>query len=197
MKTKLSNLISGLIVAAMIVIAGTALISSTTGRLRAQERINWFQFEQAIEMNQARAEQGLPVKKIFVDVYTDWCGWCKRLDATTFAHPEIINYLNDHFIAVKLNAERQDTVVINGQPFVYVPGEGRRGIHQLAVVLLQNRMSYPSCTFLDESGQQLQVIPGYMNAQQFEAVLHFFGDDAYKSQDWETFNANFKGKITE
>lgn len=197
MKTKLSNLLSGLVIAAMLGIAATALVGSMTGRARAQSRINWFQFEQALEMNQARAEQGLPVKKIFVDVYTDWCGWCKRLDATTFAHPEIIDYMNDHFIAVKLNAERQDTVVINGQPFVYVPGEGRRGIHQLAVVLLQNRMSYPSCTFLDETGQQLQVIPGYMNAQQFEVVLHYFGDDAYKNQDWETYSANFKGKITE
>ncbi|MDE6515199.1 MAG: DUF255 domain-containing protein, partial [Bacteroidales bacterium] len=128
MKTKLSNLISGLIVAAMVVIAATAIVSSATGRLRAQERINWFQFEQALEMNQARAEQGLPVKKIFVDVYTDWCGWCKRLDATTFANPEIIKYMNEHFIAVKLNAERQDTVVINGQAFVYVPGDGRRGV---------------------------------------------------------------------
>ena len=197
MKTKLSNLISGLIVAAMAVIAATAIISSTTGRLRAQERINWLQCEQALEMNQARADQGLPVKKIFVDVYTDWCGWCKRLDATTFANPEIIKYMNEHFIAVKLNAERQDTVVINGQAFVYVPGDGRRGVHQLAVVLLQNHMSYPSCTFLNENGQQLQVIPGYMDAKRFETVLHFFGEDAYKTQDWDTYSANFKGKVTE
>ncbi|MDE5704206.1 MAG: hypothetical protein K2H70_05210, partial [Bacteroidales bacterium] len=62
MKTKLSNLISGLIVAAMIVIAGTALIRSTTGTLRAHELINCIQLEQAKDMNQARSQQGLQDK---------------------------------------------------------------------------------------------------------------------------------------
>ena len=176
-------------------LAAVLMLGTGVQPLFAQERINWFKFEQALAMNQARMEQGLQPKKIFVDVYTDWCGWCKRLDATTFAHPEIIRYMNTHFIAVKLDAERKDTVRINDQVFVHRPG-GRGGVHELAAILLNNQMSYPSCTFLDETGQQLQVIPGYMNAQQFEVILHFFGDNAYKTEKWDAYSTKFKGKVT-
>lgn len=169
----------------------TGLFSSSS----AQSIINWFSFEQALEMNAARASQGLAPKKIFVDVYTNWCGWCKKLDATTFANEEIIRYMNEHFIAVKLDAERKDTVVINGQQFVYISTDGRRGVHQLAATLLKNQMSYPSCTFLDEAGRQLDVIPGFLDAKKFEVLLHFFGEDAHKTKTWEEFNSTFKGKI--
>ena len=29
-------------------------------------------------------------RKVIVDVYTDWCGWCKRLDATTYKDPAVV-----------------------------------------------------------------------------------------------------------
>ena len=44
----------------------------------SQSKINWISFEQAMALAK---QDGKPV---LVDVYTDWCGWCKRLDATTY-----------------------------------------------------------------------------------------------------------------
>src|SRR4249919_2233805 len=41
-------------------------------------------------------------RKVWIDVYTDWCGWCKRMDKTTFSDPNVIRYMNKHFYAVKL-----------------------------------------------------------------------------------------------
>ncbi len=165
--------------------AENAAMGQTVGK------IDWRSFEQALDENGFRAANGLMPKKIFVDVYTDWCGWCKRLDATTFAHPEIIRYMNENFIPVKLNAERTDTVVINGQRFINRNASERRGSHDLAIQLLQGKMSYPSCTFLDETGKQITIVPGYMEAPQFEILLHFIAEDAYKTLDWETFSASF------
>lgn len=163
------------------------LIAESPAGAQTAEKINWRSFEQSLEENGLRAANGRMPKKIFVDVYTDWCGWCKRLDATTFAHPEIIRYMNENFIPVKLDAERTDTVVINGQLFVNRGSAGRRGSHDLAIQLLQGKMSYPSCTFLDETGRQITIVPGYMDAGQFEILLHFVAEDAYKTLDWETF----------
>lgn len=154
--------------------------------------LRWRSFEESLVENGVRMQMGMKPKKVFVDVYTDWCGWCKRLDATTFAHPEIVRYLDSAFIKVKLDAERTDTVHINGNVFVNrSAGQGKRGSHDLAIQLLQGKMSYPSCTFLDEAGKQITVVPGYMDARQFEVLLHFVAEEAYKTTDWETFSAGF------
>ncbi|MDE6694218.1 MAG: DUF255 domain-containing protein, partial [Bacteroidales bacterium] len=95
-----------------------------------QNGIAWMSFEEALQENALRAQAGLTPKKVYIDVYTDWCGWCKRLDATSFANPEIIAYVNSMFLPVKLNAERTDTVRVNDQVFVNPgAGPGRRGTH--------------------------------------------------------------------
>lgn len=169
------------------------------GLLRAQQPVQsgiaWMSFEEALQENALRAQAGLTPKKVYIDVYTDWCGWCKRLDATSFANPEIIAYVNSMFLPVKLNAERTDTVRVNDQVFVNPgAGEGRRSTHQLAVTLLNGQMSYPTCTFLDEQGKTITVVPGYMDAAGLEVLLHFIAEDAYKAMSWENYQTWFKSR---
>ncbi len=77
----------------------------------AGEKIHWYSFEEAYKLNKKKP------KKIFVDVFTDWCGWCKKMDAETFTNPVISKYMAKHFYCVKLNAERKDTVIIDGVKF--------------------------------------------------------------------------------
>ncbi|MFH1936362.1 MAG: thioredoxin, partial [Bacteroidota bacterium] len=119
----------------------------------------------------------------------------KRMDATTFAHPEIVDYLNKNFYNVKMDAERKDTVVIDGTTFVNPNPEGRRSSHQLAIELLRGQMSYPSFVFLNEKSQLLTVVAGYQPAKEFEPILHYFAEDAFSDQQWEEFKVNFKGKV--
>ena len=52
-----------------------------------------------------------------MDVYTDWCGWCKRMDATTFENPAIAKYMSENFYCVKFNAESQKEVTFKGQKY--------------------------------------------------------------------------------
>ncbi len=167
---------------------------SVFGQMKLDEKaasIKWYSFEEAIFKNTQ-----LPKKKIFVDVYTDWCGWCKKMDATTFSDPIIINYMNENFYAVKLNAERKDSILIDGKWFVNANPTVNRSTHQIAEILLNNRMSYPSYAFIDETGKSISVVPGYMDAATFEPVLFYFGDNQYLKQTWETFQKQFVGKIT-
>jgi thioredoxin-related protein len=152
--------------------------------------IKWYSFEEAMIKNAQ-----FPKKKIFVDVYTDWCGWCKKMDATTFSNPVIIDYMNENFYAVKLNAERKDSLIIDGKLYINVNPTGNRSTHQIAEMLLNNRMSYPSYAFLDEMGRSITVVPGFVEAAGFEPILHYFGDNQYLKSSWETYQKQFVGKI--
>ncbi len=171
---------------------------SLPGLMLSQEKagnkgiIQWYSFADAYKLNKKKP------KKLFVDVYTDWCGWCKKMDKETFQDPETAKYMQKHFYCVKLDAETKDTIVIDTVKFVNRNPKGRGGNNQLAVELLRGKMSYPSCVFINEQNQELNVVPGYMSAVEFAPVLHYFGENAYKDVKWEdyigSYNKNEKKK---
>lgn len=168
--------------AIIIAIIGIFLTTS----LNAQEsanKINWMTFEEVVKLNETAP------KKIFIDVYTDWCGWCKKMDQTTFSDPSVAKYMNENFYAVKFDAEQTAEIEFMGHKFVNTNPDGpRRGTHQLAQALLQGKMSYPSYVFMNELNQVLTVVPGYAEAKDFLPILKYFGTDAFKSTSWEEFS---------
>ncbi len=154
-------------------------------------KIKWVGFEEAVALNAKKP------KKIFLDMYTDWCGWCKKMDQSTFINPVIVDYMNRNFYAVKFNAERKDTITYKGKNYMNANPSGQRSSHQLAQVILNGRMSYPSFAFMDEEMNMITVVPGYRKAPEFEAILNYIGTNAYKNQKWEEFNAAFKRTAVE
>ncbi len=142
--------------------------------------VHWYTWEQAAEMQKKEK------RKIFVDVYTGWCGWCKRMDATTFANPEIAKMLNEKYYAVKLDAEQKDDIVFQGHIFKYTK-VGQGGYNELASSLLSDKMSFPTTVFLDEDYKLIQVLPGYQDAPIFKMIAKYFGGNYYKSQSWDDF----------
>ena len=122
--------------------------------------IQWVSIEKALE-----AQKGDP-KPIFIDFYTDWCGWCKVMDNKTFSRPEVAQYMNANFHAVKFNAEKEAPLTINGQQFEVVDA-GRRGIHTFAYAVLNGQMSYPSYVILDQQMQRLAILKGFKEAEPF------------------------------
>jgi thioredoxin-related protein len=153
------------------------------------EQIKWYTFEEAYNLNKKKP------KKIFVDVSTDWCGWCKKMDAETFRNPVISEYMSKHFYCVKLDAETKDTITLDGQKFVNKNPGVKRSTHQLAVELLKGRMAYPSLVFLNEKGQWITVIQSYLAPASFEPVIHYYGDDAYLKSSYDEYKTTFKGTI--
>lgn len=154
-------------------------------------KIKWMDFEEAAALNAKKP------RKFFLDMYTDWCGWCKKMDQTTFQNPVIVDYMNKYFYAVKFNAERKDTVSYKGKDYVNANPAGQRSSHQLAQVILNGRMSYPSFAFMDEEMNMITVVPGYRKAPEFETILNFIGSDAYKSKKWDEFSAGFQRTAVE
>jgi len=151
----------------------------------------WYSFEEAVELNKKDP------KKIFVDVFTDWCGWCKKMDASTFADSIIKSYMAQYYYPVKLNAERKDTVVFNGNTYVNPNPTSTRSSHQLAISLLQGRMTYPSFVILNEKFEILNTIMGYKTAKDLEPILHFFGENAYEKSTYQNYIGTFSGSVKE
>ncbi len=148
----------------------------------AQGRIEWMSIEEA----EALVKTADNPKKIFIDVYTDWCGWCKKMDQMTFNNPEVSDYMNANFYMVKFNAESKDDVFVKGTTFSFVPS-GRRGYHELAVALTQGKLSYPTVVFLDPELNMITPLPGFRTAQPFLQVAKFIGDNVYQHTSWEDY----------
>ena len=176
------NLIRQYLFIAIIILPGTMFSQE---KKEQKSIIEWHSFADAYKMNKKKP------KKLFVDVYTDWCGWCKKMDKETFMDPDIAKYMQKNFYCVKLDAETKDTIVIDTVKFVNKNPGGRGGNNQLAVELLRGKMSYPSYVFLNEQGQVLTVVPGFMTSENFAPVIHYFGEDAYKNVKWEEYRNSY------
>lgn len=155
----------------------------------AQEELEWISFVEAAQRNSKKP------KKFFIDVYTDWCGWCKKMDAATFHHPEIAKYLNENFYTVKLDAEMTDVIVFNGDTMALVQGYGRKGTHELALRLMNGRASYPTIVYLDENLGMIKPDPGYKSPEQLEPILKYYASNAYKEKTWEEYMDNFESEL--
>jgi thioredoxin-related protein len=132
-------------------------------------------------------------RPVFIDTYTDWCGWCKKLDKETFTNSVIAEILNTEFYPVKFNAEGTESVTFQGKTFI---NDGKSGkTHQLAISLLKGNLGYPTVVFLDEKGQLLTPVAGFRAPKEMEVLLSYFVDKEYEKKTWEEFQKTFKGRV--
>jgi thioredoxin-related protein len=150
--------------------------------------VKWYSIEEAIKLNEKNP------KKIFVDVFTDWCGWCKTMDKNTFSNPQIAEYLNKYYYPVKLNAESKQDITYKGKVYKN-NGTGTRATHDFAIALLNGQLSYPSVVYMDGESKLLTAVPGYTTPADIEPILVFFGEDHYKTVKWEDFKSKFVSKL--
>jgi len=105
--------------------------------------INWKpDFQSALNASRASG------KPVMVDCYTDWCGWCKKLDEDTYSNARVAA-LSEKFVCVKVNAEKE------------------------AKIAAAYRVTgYPTVLFVDGKGAVLQKVPGYLPADRFLTVMN-------------------------
>lgn len=148
-------------------------------KMAGTEPVKWISFEEAVEKSKSEK------RKILIDVYTDWCGYCKVMDKNTFTDPRIAALLNEHFYAVKLDAEQKEPITFRGTTFKHVPS-GRGGYHELAASLLSNQLSYPNFVFLTEDFKIIPVLPGkpslpgYRKPEEFHFFLKYVADELFR-----------------
>jgi thioredoxin-related protein len=148
-----------------------------------KEKINWISLA---ELNELYYKQPKP---ILVDVYTDWCGWCKVMDAKTYTNEKLAAYINEHYYAVKYNAESADTVLFNKKRFVF--NEEYKS-NELALFLTSGRLEFPTTVFLSSIDAQPALLSGYLKPKEMEAPLKFFGEGAHTKQTFVAFEKSLK-----
>jgi thioredoxin-related protein len=178
-----------IILPALVLLVGVLTLAfSTKNSQKPSPTLKWYTWTEAVELNKTQP------KKLLVDVYTDWCGWCKVMDKETFTNDTVINYLNQHFYCVKLDAEMRDSVMFNNQKFIYLTREqsgARNGVHTLAYSLLDGQLSFPTIVYLTEKFERVVISPGYKTPEKLLPELKYTAEEAYKNK---TFQAFMQGK---
>lgn len=81
---------------------------------------------------------------VFVEFYTDWCSWCRRLESETLSDQNVRAELGK-FVTIRLNAET----------------DGAEAAKRFSVE------SYPTMVFVDPSGEEVERIMGYLPPEKF------------------------------
>jgi len=124
----------------------------------AKDELTWYKWNEAYPLAQKED------KILLIDAYTDWCGWCKKMDRDTYSNAEVIKKINKHFIAVKFNPELRDlTYDIDGQTF------SARDFY--AQLTRGEKTGFPTTYFINPKKKSLFIDPGYRNAETFMQIL--------------------------
>ncbi len=165
-------------------------ISMTIASFSQDSDVKWYTIQEAEKLLKETP------RPIFVDAYTDWCGWCKKMDQETFSNSVISDLLNNKFYPVKFDAEGKENINFLGKTFI---NDGKAGnAHQLAVALLNGQMAFPTVVFLtqkDDTTIEISPLVGFKEPKEMEIFLSFFADNNYKTQKWEDFQKSFVGKV--
>ena len=102
-------------------------------------------------------------KIVLVDAYTDWCGWCKKMDRDTYTNPDIIKKINKHFVPIKFNPEVTQTYFVDGNSY--------SNFELLSMLTRNQRTGYPTTFFIITTKRTLFVNPGYEDPTKFSATL--------------------------
>ncbi|MGY6560848.1 MAG: thioredoxin family protein [Luteibaculaceae bacterium] len=160
------------------------------------QTINW------VSVNELEKLQKQEPRKVLIDVYTNWCGPCKMMEANTFSNPKVVDYVNKKYYAVKFNAEGNDKIEFRGYSFSnpdFDPAKikSRNGTHEFtkAIAPVNGRIAYPTIVYLDEELNLLAPVQGYQTPEQIEPIIKFFGENAFQKNSYEDFSKNFQGSF--
>lgn len=161
------------LIALMILTVGLATLapaegsSSRSDSSEKPDEIEWISLDTGLVL--AKADD----KHVFINFTTSWCGFCKRMDKTTFADSEVIEMMRDNFITVKVDGDGKDTLNIDG----YKITERNLTRAEFGVA------SYPTYWFLSPEGEKLGMIKGYKFKQQLMPYLTYVAERQYDTTD--------------
>lgn len=167
-------------------------VATTAKNMTANPRnqIQWTTIENASQMKDN-------TKLYFVDFYTNWCGWCKRMDKDVFSDTTIIKLMNRYYVPVKFNAEGNSEFSWKGTKYVGtpVPPNGRPTLHSFTRTMLGNQMGFPSFIVYGKDRSTITVLQGYQPVEDLTIVLWYFASGDYRKYSYEKYQSIFEKEI--
>ena len=143
---------------------------SSTAASGTRNSLPWKSFDEGVDL--ARKTN----KKILVDVYTDWCGWCKKMDSDVYSQQDVIEILNAGFVLVKLNAESDKSLTYKERTLTEAQFASAVGV-----------TGYPSTLFFESSGKPITLLPGFVPAPKFVPILRYISENHYQTVSFEKY----------
>ena len=135
----------------------------------ADTEIEWLDFETAIDRNKVEK------KPLLIYVYTTWCTWCTKMNATTFSDQSTVDFVKENFHAVKVNPEEKKAIAY--KEVLYEPKQfGNKVYNELIFNLLNGKMAFPSFVVLNKREVKREVISGYQSSQNLVKILSQYAD---------------------
>ncbi len=103
----------------------------------------------------------------FIDVYTDWCGYCKLLEAQTLKAKPVMAELKKNFVAIKLNAESEEVVTYKGKK-----------ITQRELSAMWGVEGFPTMLFLNHKGEIIGSFASFAEADLMVNLLRYISSGA-------------------
>lgn len=137
------------------------------------DTLTWYKYDKGLA--KAKKEK----KHILVAFYTNWCGWCKRMDKLTYADEKVEKVLNQSYVAIKVNAQSKEKVEVD-----------EKKITEKELAKKFRARSYPITWFLKHSGEKIAPYYGYADAPTFLNVLNYIKDDLYDKISFDEYLKN-------
>jgi thioredoxin-related protein len=149
--------------------------------ISAQDGINWLTWEKAQELHKDNE------KKFFVDIYTEWCQWCDKMEKSTLSEPSIVNYINENYYPIRFDAEDKSEIIYKNKVFKPIKSFGKRPTHELAIEIMSGNIGYPTIVFIDEDLKVIQPIQGYQDVKTFKMIMTYFAGNYYREIRWKPY----------
>lgn len=150
---------------------------------KVKEKIQW------LTLDEVSAKMKDTPKPIIIDLYAKWCYWCKVMDKQTYNHDKVVNYINEKFYPVKLDAETRQTLQWNDKDFNFNPD---LNINQFSMYVTNGQLSFPTTVIYTSIKEAPATIPGFMSPDEIEPILKYFGENYYQKEGFQEFLKNFK-----
>lgn len=157
---------------------------SYTGIAKSQNRIKWKPVDNLAHV------KAVSDKLYFIYFYYNDCRWCKELETTTFLNDYTARFINQKFHAYKINAVSEDRIEFNDKIYRDVK-VGKYDFNELAVSLLNGKMSFPAMIILDEKLQKIGVHQNYYNVDDFHMILAYYAGGHYKTTLFRHYANNY------
>lgn len=145
-------------------------------------KLNW------MTLDEVTAKLQTEKRPVLIDLYTDWCGWCRVMDKRTYANQQVVDYVGSKFYPVKINAESKKSFTWKGREYKF--NESAR-TNDFAIWLTGGQLSYPTTVFIPVDGDP-QAIPGFLAPNEIELLMKYFGEGQFGKTPFEKWQREFK-----